>query len=93
MTGKTFIKNIPAFFAGSDGIALENITQRFANEIQLQRQGAFTVPMAIENIQRNVSLLIDKYIKEPEERTRLFNAIDTIPAVGRKQIGHSLDAI
>ena len=31
---KHFIKNILAFFAGSDGIVLENLTQRFTNEIQ-----------------------------------------------------------
>ena len=83
---KHFIKNILAFFAGSDGIVLENITQRFANEIQIPEARCFYgFQMAIENIHSETySLLIDKYIKEPEERTRLFNAIDTIPAVGRK---------
>ena len=81
-----FIKNVLAFFAGSDGIVLENITQRFANEIQIPEARCFYgFQMAIENIHSETySLLIDKYIKEPEERTRLFNAIDTIPAVGRK---------
>lgn len=81
-----FIKNVLAFFAGSDGIVLENITQRFANEIQIPEARCFYgFQMAIENIHSETySLLIDKYIKEPEERARLFNAIDTIPAVGRK---------
>ena len=83
---KHFIKNILAFFAGSDGIVLENITQRFANEIQIPEARCFYgFQMAIENIHSETySLLIDKYIREPEEKTRLFNAIDTIPAVGRK---------
>ena len=30
------------------------------------------------------SLLIDTYVKEPAERDRLFNAIQTIPAVAKK---------
>ena len=83
---KHFIKNILAFFAGSDGIVLENITQRFANEIQIPEARCFYgFQMAIENIHSETySLLIDKYIREPEEKARLFNAIDTIPAVGRK---------
>ena len=81
-----FIKNVLAFFAGSDGIVLENITQRFANEIQIPEARCFYgFQMAIENIHSETySLLIDKYIKDNEERTRLFNAIDTIPCVGRK---------
>ena len=35
---KHFIKNILAFFAGSDGIVLENLTQRFTNEVQIPKQ-------------------------------------------------------
>ena len=30
------------------------------------------------------SLLIDTYIKDSEERDRLFNAVETVPAVKRK---------
>merc|ERR1711892_341417 len=41
--------------------------------------------IAIENIHSEMySLLIDTYIKEHDERERLFNAIDTIPAVKKK---------
>ena len=36
-----FIKNVLAFFAGSDGIVLENITQRFATKFKFQKHGAF----------------------------------------------------
>ena len=38
---KHFIKNILAFFAGSDGIVLENLTQRFTNEIQIPESKMF----------------------------------------------------
>ena len=32
---KYFIENILAFFAGSDGIVLENLVKNFCNEVQL----------------------------------------------------------
>ena len=71
-----FIKNVLAFFAGSDGIVLQNITQRFANEIQIPEARCFYgFQMAIENIHisETYSLLIDKYIKEPEESVTVFS--------------------
>jgi ribonucleotide reductase beta subunit family protein with ferritin-like domain len=41
--------------------------------------------IAMENIHSEMySLLIDTYIKNPEEKNHLFNAIDTIPSVGKK---------
>ena len=41
--------------------------------------------MAIENIHSEVySLLIDTYVKDAAEKTKLFNAIETIPCVTRK---------
>ena len=36
-----FIKNVLAFFAGSDGIVNENITERFINEIDSQEVKCF----------------------------------------------------
>ena len=40
---------------------------------------------AIENIHSEVySLLIDKYVKDDEEKHTLFNAIEEIPCVKRK---------
>lgn len=39
----------------------------------------------MENIHNEVySLLIDTYIKDPTEKDRLLNAIETLPAVGKK---------
>ena len=41
--------------------------------------------MAVENIHSETySLLIDTYIKDPTEKTRILRAIDTIPCVQRK---------
>eukprot|EP00949_MAST-11_sp_MAST-11-sp1_P001256 g1256.t1 len=83
---KKFIKNVLAFFAASDGIVNENLLMNFANEVQWAEARCFYgFQVAIENIHSEVySLLIDTYIKDNEEKSRLFNALDTIPAVTKK---------
>ena len=81
-----FIENILAFFAGSDGIVLENLAQRFCNEIQIPEAKCFYgFQIAIENIHSEMySLLIDTLVTDNEKKNKLFNAIDTIPSVGKK---------
>lgn len=81
-----FIKNILAFFAGSDGIVLENLALRFFKEIEIPEARCFYgFQIAMENIHSETySLLIDKYINDDEEKKHLFNAIDTIPCVRKK---------
>ena len=81
-----FIKNILAFFAGSDGIVLENLGINFLKEVQVPEARCFYgFQMAMENIHSETySLLIDTYIKDDAEKARLFNAITTIPCVAKK---------
>ena len=81
-----FIKNVLAFFAASDGIVNENLVERFCNEVQvLEAKFFYGFQIAIENIHSETySLLIDTYIKDVQEKTRLLNAIDTIPSVKKK---------
>ena len=81
-----FIENVLAFFAGSDGIVLENLVQRFMNEIPHPEVKCFYgFQIAMENIHSEMySLLIDTYIKDTTHKERLFNAIDNIPSVGEK---------
>lgn len=81
-----FISHVLAFFAASDGIVNENLVERFMKEIQIPEARCFYgFQIAIENIHSEMySLLIDTYIKDREEKTRLFNAIETIPAVKKK---------
>ena len=83
---QTFIKNILAFFAASDGIVNENLVERFTQEVQLLEAKFFYIfQMAMENIHSETySLLIDTYIKDPKEKDYLFNAIDTIPSIQKK---------
>ncbi|WP_432466685.1 ribonucleotide-diphosphate reductase subunit beta [Candidatus Cardinium hertigii] len=83
---KHFITHVLAFFAASDGIVNENLVQNFANEVQYTEAKFFYgFQIAIENIHSEAySLLIDTYVKDPKERHRLFNAIETIEWVGKK---------
>ena len=81
-----FIKHVLAFFAASDGIVLENLVERFAKDVQVPEARCFYgFQMMMENIHSETySLLIDTYIKDAEEKTRLFNSIDTIPCIKKK---------
>ena len=83
---KYFIKNILAFFAGSDGIVLENLADRFMSEIQIPEARCFYgFQIAIENIHSECySLMIDNYVKDIDEKNKLLNAIQTIPCVSKK---------
>jgi len=81
-----FIKMILAFFAASDGIVLENLGQRFMVDVQLpEARAAYGFQLMMENVHSEVySLLIDTYIKEEREKTRLFQAIDNFPCIKKK---------
>jgi len=83
---KFFIKNILAFFAASDGIVNENLVVNFYNEVQIPEARQFySVQMLLEAIHAETySLLIDTYISNTEEKNKLFNAVETIPAVKKK---------
>ena len=72
-----FIKNILAFFAGSDGIVNENIQNRFINEIDDQEVKCFyAFQESMENIHSETySLLIDTLVKDNVEKNFLLNAI------------------
>lgn len=81
-----FITHVLAFFAASDGIVLENLAGRFMKEVQLAEARAFYgFQIAIENIHSEMySLLLETYIKDSDEKSRLFRAVETIPCVERK---------
>ena len=83
---KFFISRILAFFAASDGIVLENLAIRFMKDVQLSEARAFYgFQIAMENIHSETySLLIDSYIKDNEEKQRLFRALDNYPCIKKK---------
>jgi ribonucleoside-diphosphate reductase beta chain len=81
-----FVKHVLAFFAASDGIVNENLAMNFVNEVQYTEAKFFYgFQIMMENIHSETySLLIDTYIKDKEEQDKLFNAIETVPAIKKK---------
>lgn len=81
-----FISYVLAFFAASDGIVNENLAVNFMSEVQLPEARCFYgFQIMMENIHSETyALLIDTYIKDQFEKNKLFNAIETVPAVKRK---------
>ena len=83
---QTFISMILAFFAASDGIVLENLAQRFMSDVQVSEARAFYgFQIAMENIHSHTySNLIETYIKDKEQKHKLFHAIQNYPCIKKK---------
>ena len=81
-----FLSHILAFFAASDGIVNENLAARFYTETEIPEARAYySIQMAEETIHSEMySLLIDTYIKDTEEKTRLLNAAENIASISKK---------
>jgi ribonucleotide reductase beta subunit family protein with ferritin-like domain len=83
---KYFIMHILAFFAASDGIVMENLATRFTKEVPVPEVAAFyAFQNAMEAVHsESYSLLIDTYVKDEEQKLKLFNAIEYFPAIKEK---------
>lgn len=83
---QSFLKNILAFFAASDGIVNSNLDTNFAQEVVWPEAKAFLhLQTTIEDIHSHVyANLLLEYVRDSDERTRLLNAITTIPCIKKK---------
>jgi len=83
---KHFVTHVLAFFAGSDGIVQENLATRFQRDVSSQVVKLFySFQNAMEGIHSETySLLIDTYVKDEQEKAKLFDGINTIPCIGHK---------
>ena len=81
-----YIKHVLAFFAASDGIVNENLAENFMKEVQYPEAKSFYgFQIMMENIHSETySLLIDTYIKDSDEKDRLFHAIDNYESIKKK---------
>ena len=81
-----FISMVLAFFAGADGIVVENLAERFCREVTVPEARCFYgFQMAMESIhQETYCLLIDTYITDPKDRDVLFSAHTRVPSVRKK---------
>ena len=83
---RIFIKNILAFFAASDGIVAENLDLNFIEEITYKEvRTCLRFQSMMEDIHSEMySRLIDTLISDANEKTRIFNAITTVPCIKLK---------
>ena len=83
---RSFLEHILAFFAGADGIVLENLLSNFSVEIQAsEARNFYAFQSMIENVHgMTYALLLDTFIKDEKRKSELFNAIETIPCVKKK---------
>jgi len=81
-----FISMVLAFFAGADGIVVENLAERFCKDVTLPEARCFySFQMAMESIhQETYCLLIDTYITDATARKKLFAAHTEVPSVKSK---------
>jgi ribonucleoside-diphosphate reductase beta chain len=81
-----FIKMILAFFSSSDTIVNINLGERFLNDVKIREAiTAYTWQMMMENIHgETYSLQIDNIVRDPDEKTKLFNAIKEFSCIAKK---------
>lgn len=83
---RRFLTHVLAFFAASDGLALENVNMNFIQEVKIPEAVAFYgFQSAMENIHSEMySHLVQTYVLDPDERSAVFSALETMPAVRQK---------
>ena len=83
---KYFISMVLAFFAASDGVVMENLAQRFMQDVQVSEIRAFYgFQIMMENIHSEMySVLIDTYVQNRENKAKLFDGINNYPCIGKK---------
>jgi len=81
-----FISHVLTFFAASNGIVNKNLVQNFMAEVQSPEAWCFCgLQIAAKNVHSEMcSLLIDTCIKDPDEKARLFGAVEAIPCAQAK---------
>jgi ribonucleoside-diphosphate reductase subunit M2 len=83
---KFFLERQLAFFAGSDGIVMENLASRFCREVAIpEAKNFYAFQLAMEGVHSETySLIIDTYIKDDKKKAHLFNAINEIKCINDK---------
>ena len=76
---KNLLKHVLVFFLGADGLVNENLLQNFANEVQwLEAKLFYGFQYVIEGFHMETySMFIDEYIRDADEKGRIFEGIDT----------------
>ena len=88
------IKHVLAFFAASDGIVMENLATSFFKEVQIMEARLFySFQIMIEAVHgETYSLLLTTLVKDTNERNHPWDAVQTMPTVGKGQVDDEVDA-
>lgn len=83
---KYFITHILAFFAASDTVVNMNLSEKILPNIQItEARILYEYQVMMENIHSEAySLMIENNIKDSEEKSKCFNAINDLPCVRNK---------
>lgn len=77
--------NVPDYHTSTSSYLLSFLLLTVMANLYVQARAFYGFQIAIENIHSEMySLLLEAYIKDQAEKSRLFNAIETIPCVARK---------
>ena len=81
-----FLTHILAFFAGSDGLVMDNLMGNFMQDVQSMEARMFYSYQAYSEAvhSETYSSLIDAYVQDVTEKNRLFDAINKLPTVQKK---------
>jgi len=83
---KHFITQVLAFFANSEAMINENLSSRFYKEILIPEARCFiSMQMLNESIHAEMyALQIEAYVENPEEKDKLFAAIENVECINKK---------
>ena len=81
-----FIKHILAFFAVSDGVVIETLTEEIMDRVKtMEIRMWYNFQIMMEDTHNVVySKLIDTYIRDPKEKDQMFNSITHFPTIRKK---------
>ncbi len=85
---KRVIDYVNCFFAGTDGLIIDNIALRFLMECStLEEQSFYIAQLFIEMVHAETySLIINSLVINPDERKKLFNAVENLQCVKDKTL-------
>ena len=83
---RQFVTNILAFFAASDAVVADNLQLNFSEEIDIKEtKYFFRFQAMIEDIHSEMySRMIEAFIKDENERDKIFNAVLYYPCIKKK---------
>lgn len=83
---KHFLKYILSFFHGADKLVADNVSTNFVEEIPvMEAQFFYRFQAMTEDVHSDTySTLVDAFIKDPEEKDSIFNAVRNMPVIKAK---------